>query len=362
MKFKGGNYFNIVLVLLNFLQLSLTDDATLASRTLRQTAFCPSNSQCVPISSCPILRDVLNSECVISSRIGKLGCGFQGSGLVCCPSYDDSNNNIAQDRRDKANTKCGQSSIQGEYNYDGIGAYPFVARVGFRNSINGEIKYPCTGSIISNRVILTAAHCALAKATNFKLYSVRVGEYLTNTDIDCGEEFCGLPAKDVGISHVVVHPGYQKDTYQHNIALLVLRQNLNYTVTTQPICLPETWLEPTNNNVLVGWGKAAGQRDTPPRQQSIRVPIVNLQQCKNVYGNTLPISDDQLCAGGDAGKDACSGFGGAPLLTRSGDSHYQVGILSFGSDQCGAPGVPSVYVDVRKYSQWIKENIPLSYN
>lgn len=33
----------------------------------------------------------------------------------------------------------------------------------------GELKFPCTGSIINKRVILTAAHCALAKAENYKL-------------------------------------------------------------------------------------------------------------------------------------------------------------------------------------------------
>lgn len=33
----------------------------------------------------------------------------------------------------------------------------------------GSLAYPCTGSIISKRVILTAAHCALAKADGHRL-------------------------------------------------------------------------------------------------------------------------------------------------------------------------------------------------
>lgn len=63
----------------------------------------------------------------------------------------------------------------------------------------------------------------------FCRYVVRIGEYQTNTQIDCGDEFCGLPIQDVPISHVVVHPGYKKLTYENNIALIILRHSMNYT-------------------------------------------------------------------------------------------------------------------------------------
>lgn len=71
--------------------------------------------------------------------------------------------------------------------------------------------------------------CICVFTLNSFRYNVRVGEWQTNTEIDCGEEFCGLPVQDVPISHIVVHPGYEKQTYQHNIALLVLRNKINYT-------------------------------------------------------------------------------------------------------------------------------------
>lgn len=40
----------------------------------------------------------------------------------------------------------------------------------------------------------------------------------------------------------------------------------------------------------------------------------------------------------------------------------QVGILSFGSDQCGAAGVPSVYTNIKKYATWIRDNLPVIYD
>ncbi|KAF2902632.1 hypothetical protein ILUMI_03554 [Ignelater luminosus] len=318
--------------------------------------FCPSNTQCLPLSSCPVLSNIVNHACVYSNRVTSLGCGYEGSGLVCCPRVSEGPPVVNQ-----MGEKCGSSSVQGP-NYNGLGAFPFVARIGFRNVVTGEMKYPCSGSIISNRIILTAAHCALAKSDNYKLFTARVGEYLTDSRIDCGEEFCALPVQDITISHVILHPGYQKEIYKDNIALLVLNSKINYTVTAQPICLPESWSVTGNYGTLVGWGKMAGQIEAPTYQQVLQFPIVGLQQCVNIYGRTLPITEYQLCAGGEHGKDACTGFGGSPLLQSEGDTYYQVGILSFGSDQCGAPGIPSVYTNVKKYVNWIKENSPVLYN
>ncbi|KAJ8967106.1 hypothetical protein NQ317_002306 [Molorchus minor] len=329
------------------------------SQNYKRSTFCPANSQCVPLTSCPILNNLINNDCLITNSIGELGCGYQGSGLICCPQVNDQTTISPGKLVD--GQRCGFSQIQGD-GYEGLGAYPWTARVGFRNVLTGEVKYPCTGSIINNRIVLTAAHCALAKADNYKLYSVRIGEWMTNTVIDCGQEFCGLPVQDIAISHVVVHPGYEKQTYKHNIALLVLRSAINYTVTAQPICLPESWSVTNNNGLLVGWGKIAGQAVAPPQQQVLHLPIISIQECARVYGRTLPISDEQVCAGGEQGNDACSGFGGAPLIVRHGDTHYQVGILSFGSDQCGVTGVPSVYTNIKKYITWIRENMPQVYS
>ncbi|XP_065167963.1 phenoloxidase-activating factor 3 [Atheta coriaria] len=356
---KITNLFINFIVLSAMIKSYARAEGTVLRRTSRASNFCSNNMVCVPISSCPVLRDIIKNECVINNRVSSLGCGYQGSGLVCCPQTSQATS--FKDHKTSDGHVCGQTAVQGE-NYEGVGTYPWIARIGFKNTQSGEVKYPCTGSILNRRVILTAAHCALAKSTNFKLYNVRIGEYTTNSDIDCGEEFCGLPNQDIQISHVIIHPNYEKQSYKNNIALIVLRSAMNFSVTSQPICLPESWSVTSSNGILVGWGKTAGQTVTIYKQQVLHLPITNLRKCANVYGNTLPITDNHLCAGGELGHDACSGFGGAPLMIQQGDTYYQIGILSFGSDQCGAQGIPSVYTNVRKYVNWIKENIPVIYN
>ncbi|KAK5647268.1 hypothetical protein RI129_002160 [Pyrocoelia pectoralis] len=318
--------------------------------------FCPSGTQCIHLDRCPFLYKVINNACAYTSRIGELGCGYQGAGLVCCPIPSNARSTTNQNGQ-----LCGRSLVQ-PAPYNRMGAYPWVVRVIFKNSGNGELKFPCSGSIITGRVILTAAHCVLTKTDSYKLYGVRVGEWSSKTDLDCGQEFCALPHRDITISHVIVHPGYDQRTFKDNVALLVLNDRMNYTVTAQPICLPQNWAVTSNYGLLVGWGKIAGQQEASPLQQVLQLPIVGLQQCSNIYGRTLPINENNLCVGGLAGRDACEGFGGSPLVEEQGGTYFQIGILSFGSDQCGAQGVPSVYTNVRRYVNWIKDNIPTFRN
>lgn len=34
----------------------------------KQNGFCPSNSLCVPLESCPVLNNIMSHDCVLSSR------------------------------------------------------------------------------------------------------------------------------------------------------------------------------------------------------------------------------------------------------------------------------------------------------
>ncbi|RZF44604.1 hypothetical protein LSTR_LSTR017054, partial [Laodelphax striatellus] len=177
------------------------------------------------------------------------------------------------------------------------------------------LEHPCCGSIIAPRVVLTTAHCALKNPDNLSIVSVRVGEYDISQNPDCTPTFCALPVRDVPLSHVVVHPGYSSKTYRHNIALLVLKQRLNYSVTVQPICLHQSHSPLEGSRaLLVGWGRVPGDTDIRKRQQQIDLPVIGLDRCVRVYGGSVPLSMNEICVGGEEGKDACSGFGGAPLV------------------------------------------------
>lgn len=60
-----------------------------------------------------------------------------------------------------------------------------------------------------------------------------------------------------------------------------------------------------------------------------------------------------------SGKDACQGFGGAPLVVNENGIYMQIGIMSFGSDNCGGRKIPSVYTSIAHFASWIRENSPV---
>ncbi|KAF6211425.1 hypothetical protein GE061_011937 [Apolygus lucorum] len=330
-----------------------------------QELLCSPGSTCIPLAECTIMAQLLQQSCLQNDKLRGLTCGYKGNEpLVCCP---DTCPSPWTTERITFQGTCGQPQLYNYWNlkYKGVGSQPWAVRVGFKNKLSDRIDYLCMGSIISSTVILTAAHCALAKTSTHQIACVRVGEYNTNNDPDCTLGICAKSSEDVPLNHIVVHPGYDSKTFRHNIALLVLKEPLTFSLSVQPICLYSK--AATKNNfegrraLLVGWGKTANQREASPLQQHLELPIQKIEFCALVYGSTVPITENELCVGGEADKDACSGFGGAPLVmldTKVKNRYFQIGFVSFGSEQCGELGVPSVYTRVDKYTDWIVANSP----
>ncbi|XP_001651209.2 venom protease [Aedes aegypti] len=322
---------------------------------------CPGLSECVALAECPELLLETARQCYRGDF--SLSCGVNElEPHVCCPrepgGFNDRNTDVG----------CGKSIVQGDY-YNGLGAYPFVARVGFKNTKTGSFIYPCSGSIIARQIILTSAHCALAKADSHRLSSVRIGDYDTRTDPDCGNTgFCAPAAINHAVSQIIVHPDYVDGQYHHDIALLVLKTPINYTVAAQPICLHRRRQDLTVGKRvhIIGWGKLSTSGTKSPELQSLEVPLTSWDQCVRAYSatgalqSTKSIEGEWMCAGGE-GRDACLGFGGAPLIIRERDRYAQIGIMSFGAETCGALNMPSVYTSIAHYAHWIESNSPTTF-
>lgn len=81
---------------------------------------CDSLSDCVPLSECTALQYQAAKACYSGDR--SIYCGIsEHEPYVCCP----------RNRFEKVHV-CGKNLVSGQY-YKGLGAFPFVARIGFKS-------------------------------------------------------------------------------------------------------------------------------------------------------------------------------------------------------------------------------------
>lgn len=92
----------------------------------------------------------------------------------------------------------------------------------------------------------------------------------------------------------------------------------------------------------------------------VAVKIFDQNRCASFFKpQKVTISPNQVCAGGEAGKDSCNGDSGGPLVRSFENSNlfYVEGVVSFGLRNCGTKGAPGVYTKVSEYLEWIRVNM-----
>ena len=107
-----------------------------------------------------------------------------------------------------------------------------------------------------------------------------------------------------GISERIRHPEYNDYTFRHDLALLRLDTPVNTSVYV-PTCLPDPNTDYTGSGVWVlGWGRTHEGGAVSDTLQELNMTVVKDEDCyEAMNGDTFP--GEQLCAGGEKGKDGC---------------------------------------------------------
>ncbi|XP_062131785.1 chymotrypsin-2-like isoform X2 [Drosophila sulfurigaster albostrigata] len=254
-----------------------------------------------------------------------------------------------------------QGSEQAQYSpsnriINGENAVPkqFPYQVYLEGRINYDWKTSCGGVIISNRTVLTAAHCISDSIDALKIYFGTVD--ITNI-YETGQQRLIVKRKNI-----IVHPEYDPHELRNDIALIRLPAEILFDEYIQPAKLPDPdKLYDNEIGVASGWGISDNSWYATNNLQYLNVTIFPYEDCKPLvhkykgfHASFYPTSN--ICLKPSQGI-TCNGDSGGPLAIRNEDgTNTIVGLTSFGLEDTCEPNMPDIFTRVSSFLQWIKEN------
>ncbi|KAI8423582.1 hypothetical protein MSG28_012669 [Choristoneura fumiferana] len=217
-----------------------------------------------------------------------------------------------------------------------------ISEAPYQVSLVNRGQHSCGGTIISEDIIVTAAHCIYG--SNPLNFQVRVGS-------SSSQEGGTL----IQVADFMYHPKFSYTKMDSDIGLLKLKTPLEFSDTVKPIGMVGHGEEIDDGALteVSGWGAIEEGGGKPRTLQKVSVPKVNEHVCNAAYAPMYSITPRMLCAGvPSGGKDACQGDSGGPLVHNG----RLAGVVSWGIG-CARPTYPGVYAKVSALRTWVDDNI-----
>ncbi|XP_043070266.1 serine protease grass-like [Drosophila grimshawi] len=312
--------------------------------------------KCIHIRECQKIDDLYH---LIRRKLGTLAdrqymknsrCPVYKTNHVCCEEE------VSEGVKILLEQDCG---YMGPIQKTRLMSRPWMALLKLKQ--NSNVEYACGGTLITNRFVLTAAHCFDGQ----ELLEVRLGEHRISTEQDCDDigntRICAPPVRDISFDKIFVHENYSRDSAENDIALIKLSTDVESSFSIRPICLPVNYTlqqEAEHKEIfrVTSWGatERSIHSDVP---METAVVWQNRSLCQNVYGQSMKSS--HICAGSFQ-KDSCEGDSGGPLfyptVYNGVQRMVQFGIVSYGSTSC-VDGNPGVYTNVASFIRWIADKL-----
>lgn len=238
------------------------------------------------------------------------------------------------------------------------GSWPWLVAV-YINKATG-LSFNCGGNLVSQRVVVTAAHCFRSSGKQYTASEVVIflGRYNIMKWMEEGSRISEVDS-------IYVHSEYMKNdqSFDADVAVVLLKSRVEYNEYIRPICL---WEGSDNINdvvgesgTIVGWGRDGNGNVVTPEPHKINIPIVSEAVCLRSSDTYRYITSKRtFCAGKRDGYGPCNGDSGSGMAIYKNNKIMLRGIVSAAladpvMNTCNL-GEYIVFTDAAKFVNWIK--------
>ncbi|KAF2980363.1 hypothetical protein EK904_008302, partial [Melospiza melodia maxima] len=298
-----------------------------------RNCVCPAKFQCHEDSTCIEFSRVCNQQLDCVNGSDEEHCS---GGVPCGPfTYRCEDGTCVKKPNPLCDTTADCKDLSDENHCDCGMQAPLSRIVGGMNSVEGEWpwqaslqvrgRHICGGTLIADRWVVSAAHCFQdERLASPSIWTVYLGKYLQNAT--------GHTEVSFKVIHLFLHPYYEEDSHDYDVALLQLDHPVIISPLIQPICLPAPShiFEPGLVCWITGWGALKEGGHTSNVLQKVDVQLIQQSICSEAYH--YMITPRMLCAGYYQGKkDACQGDSGGPLACKEPSGRwFLAGLVSWG--------------------------------